>query len=78
MEGVIDAIWRRPSGDRLAVIVGNGTSPDYWEVEEVRNGQPVEQWSEQEAVRLFLPENSIRLMGRETSMPSPSSAGAGD
>jgi ABC-type sulfate/molybdate transport systems ATPase subunit/ABC-type sulfate transport system permease component len=67
MEGVIDAIWRRPLGNRIAVIVGNGSSPDYWEVEETANGQPAGQWREQEAVRLFLPENSIRVMRRERS-----------
>jgi ABC-type sulfate/molybdate transport systems ATPase subunit/ABC-type sulfate transport system permease component len=65
MEGVIDAISRRPSGNRIAVIVGNGSSPDYWEVEETANGQPTGQWREQEAVRLFLPENSIRVMKSE-------------
>src|SRR5262249_34304633 len=39
MDGVIDAIWRRPSGGRLAVVVGNGISRDYWEVEELNNGE---------------------------------------
>jgi ABC-type sulfate/molybdate transport systems ATPase subunit/ABC-type sulfate transport system permease component len=68
MDGVIDAIWRRLSGNRLAIIVGNGVSSDCWEVEEVQNGKPVENWSEREAVRLFLPENSIRVIGRE---PNP-------
>ena len=39
MDGVIDAIWRRPSGGRLAVVGGNGISRDYWEVEELNNGE---------------------------------------
>jgi ABC-type sulfate/molybdate transport systems ATPase subunit/ABC-type sulfate transport system permease component len=77
MDGVIDAIWCRPSGNRLAVIVGNGASPDYWEVEEIRNGLPIRNWSEREAVRLFLPENSICVMGPETNLPSCSSARPG-
>jgi ABC-type sulfate/molybdate transport systems ATPase subunit/ABC-type sulfate transport system permease component len=66
MDGVIDAIWRRPSSNRLAVTIGNGISPDCWEIEEVHNGEPLEKWSEREPVRLFLPENSIRLMGRRS------------
>jgi molybdate transport system permease protein len=61
--GVIEAIWPRPSGNRLAVIVGNGESPDYWEVEDVHHtGRSPEQWSEQDQVRLFLPQTSIHVM----------------
>jgi ABC-type sulfate/molybdate transport systems ATPase subunit/ABC-type sulfate transport system permease component len=70
--GVIDAIWPRPSGNRLAVIVGNGTSPDYWEVEDVHtNGRSPEQWSERDRVRLFLPQTSIHVMCQE---PKPVNA----
>jgi ABC-type sulfate/molybdate transport systems ATPase subunit/ABC-type sulfate transport system permease component len=61
--GIIDAIWPRPSGNRLAVIVGNGTSPDYWEVEDVHhNGRSPERWNERDPVRLFLPQTSIQVM----------------
>jgi molybdate transport system ATP-binding protein/molybdate transport system permease protein len=67
MDGVIDAIWRRPWGNRLAVTIGNGISSDCWEIEEVHNGKPLENWSEREPVRLFLPVNSIRLMGRRSA-----------
>jgi ABC-type sulfate/molybdate transport systems ATPase subunit/ABC-type sulfate transport system permease component len=64
--GVIDAIWPRPSGDRLAVIVGNGTSPDYWEVEDVyHNGRSPGRWNERDPVRLFLPQSSIQVMCQE-------------
>jgi ABC-type sulfate/molybdate transport systems ATPase subunit/ABC-type sulfate transport system permease component len=63
--GVIDAIWPRPSGNRLAVIVGNGTSPDFWEVELVHNGRAPEPWSERDSVRLFLPQTSIHVMCQE-------------
>ena len=70
--GVIDAIWPRPSGHRLAIIVGNGTSPDYWEVEEVHNGRSPEQWSEQDPVRLFLPQTSIHVMCQEAKAVSAS------
>jgi len=63
--GVIDAIWPRPSGNRLAVIVGNGTSPDFWEVEVVHNGRAPELWSERDSVRLFLPQTSIHVMCQE-------------
>jgi ABC-type sulfate/molybdate transport systems ATPase subunit/ABC-type sulfate transport system permease component len=72
--GVIDAIWPRPSGHRLAVIVGNGTSSDYWEVEEVHNGRSPEQWSEQDPVRLFLPQTSIQVMCQEAKAVSVSHA----
>ncbi len=65
LDGVIEAVWRRQSGQRLAIIVGNGSNPDYWEIEEVPNGQPLEHWTERDAVRLFLPENAIRVFGRE-------------
>jgi len=65
LDGVIDSVWQRQSGHRLAVIVGNGSNPDYWEVEEAQNGQPMEHWTERDAVRLFLPENAIRVMGRK-------------
>ena len=64
--GVIDAIWPRPSGNRLGIIIGNGTSPDYWEVEDPHtNGRPPEQWSERDPVRLFLPQTSIHVMCQE-------------
>jgi ABC-type sulfate/molybdate transport systems ATPase subunit/ABC-type sulfate transport system permease component len=67
LRGVIEAIWPRPSGNRLAVIVGNGTSPDYWEVEEDAhtNGRSPEQWSERDQVRFFLPQTSIHVMCQE-------------
>lgn len=72
LRGVIDAIWPRPSGNRLAVIVGNGTSQDYWEVEDVHtNGRSPEQWSERDRVRLFLPQTSIHVMCQE---PKPVNA----
>jgi ABC-type sulfate/molybdate transport systems ATPase subunit/ABC-type sulfate transport system permease component len=70
LDGVIEAVWRRQSGQRLAIIVGNGSNPDYWEVEEVPNGQPLEHWTERDAVRLFLPETAIRVMGRERLLRS--------
>jgi ABC-type sulfate/molybdate transport systems ATPase subunit/ABC-type sulfate transport system permease component len=74
VDGVIDAISRRPSGNRLAVIVGNGNSRDFWDVEEVRDGQPLENWSEREPVHLFLPKNSIRVMGGEANCSNRSNA----
>jgi ABC-type sulfate/molybdate transport systems ATPase subunit/ABC-type sulfate transport system permease component len=68
LRGVIDAVWPRPSGNRLAVIVGNGTSPDYWEVEDIHhNGRSPERWSERDPVRLFLPQASIHVMCQETN-----------
>jgi molybdate transport system ATP-binding protein/molybdate transport system permease protein len=61
--GVIDAVWPRPSGNRLAVMVGNGSNPDYWEVEDVHlNGRSPERWNERDPVRLFLPQSSIHVM----------------
>jgi molybdate transport system permease protein len=64
--GVIDAVWPRPSGDRLGVIVGNGISPDYWEVDDVHpNGRSTERWNERDPVRLFLPQSSIQVMCQE-------------
>jgi ABC-type sulfate/molybdate transport systems ATPase subunit len=40
LRGVVEAIWPQPSGNRLAIIVGNGTSTDCWEVEDVHaNGR---------------------------------------
>jgi ABC-type sulfate/molybdate transport systems ATPase subunit len=75
LRGVIDAIWPRPSGNRLAVIVGNGTSPDYWEVEDFHhNGRPPERWCERDRVRLFLPQASIHVMCQEAN-PQKSTAG---
>ncbi len=75
LRGVIDAVWPRPSGNRLAVIVGNGTSPDYWEVEDVhKNGRSPEQWSERDPVRLFLPQTSIHVMCQEAKAVSASHA----
>jgi ABC-type sulfate/molybdate transport systems ATPase subunit len=75
LRGEIDAIWLRPSGNRLAVIVGNGASPDYWEVEDVHtNGRSSEQWSERDRVRLFLPQASIQVMCQETKVVSASLA----
>jgi ABC-type sulfate/molybdate transport systems ATPase subunit/ABC-type sulfate transport system permease component len=65
LDGVIDSVWQQQSRHRLAVIVGNSSNPDYWEVEEAENGEPPEHWTERDAVRLFLPENAIRVMGRE-------------
>lgn len=74
LRGVIDAIWPRPSGNRLAVIVGNGTSPDYWEVEDAyHNGRSPERWSERDPVRLFLPQASIHVMCQANAV-SPSCA----
>lgn len=68
LRGVIDAIWPRPSGNRLAVNVGNGTSPDYWEVEDVHNnGRSPERWNERDPVRLFLPQASIHVMCQEAN-----------
>src|SRR5580704_18033125 len=67
MGGVIDAIWPRPTGDRLAVLVGNGACPDYWEVEEVHTERPPVRWSERESVSLFLPQSSIQIMKQETN-----------
>ena len=67
MGGVIDAIWPRPTGDRLAVVVGNGACPDYWEVEEVHSEGPPVRWSERESVSLFLPQSSIQIMKQETN-----------
>ena len=79
LRGEIDTIWLRPSGNRLAVIVGNGASPDYWEVEDVHsNGRSPEQWSERDPVRFFLPQNSIHVMcqaGKAVSA-SPAQFGA--
>jgi molybdate transport system permease protein len=73
--GVIEAIWPRPSGNRLAVIVGNGESPDYWEVEDVHHtGRSPEQWSEQDQVRLFLPQTSIHVMCQTSKAVSVSRA----
>jgi ABC-type sulfate/molybdate transport systems ATPase subunit len=75
LRGVIDAICPRPSGNRLAVIVGNGTIPDYWEVEDVHNnGRSPEQWSERDPVRLFLPQTSIQVMCPEPKAVSGSRA----
>ena len=75
LRGEIDAIWLRPSGNRLAVIVGNGASPDYWEVEDVHtNGRSSEQWSERDRVRLFLPQASIQVMCQEAKVVSTSLA----
>ena len=75
LRGVIDAIWLRPSGNRLAVIVGNGASPDYWEVEDVHtNGRSPEQWSERDRVRLFLPQTSIHILCQEPKAVSASPA----
>ena len=65
--GVIDTIWPRPTGNRLAVVVGSGACPDYWEVEEVHNGQTPVRWSERDSVGLFLPQSSIQIMTQETS-----------
>ena len=67
MGGVIDAIWPRPTCDRLAVVVGNGACPDYWEVEEVHSERPPVRWSERESVSLFLPQSSIQIMKQETN-----------
>jgi len=78
LRGVIDAIWPRPSGNRLAVIVGNGTSPDYWEVEDVHNnGRSPERWNERDPVRLFLPQASIHVMCQEANSQK-STAGRSD
>jgi hypothetical protein len=75
LRGVIDAIWPRPSGNRLAVVVGDGTNPDYWEVEEVpHNGCPPERWSERDPVRLFLPQTSIHVMCQEAKAVNASCA----
>jgi ABC-type sulfate/molybdate transport systems ATPase subunit len=75
--GVIDSIWPRPSGDRLAVIVGNGINPDYWEVEDVHNnGRAPERWNERDPVRLFLPQTSIRVMCQEAQVLSATPARA--
>jgi ABC-type sulfate/molybdate transport systems ATPase subunit/ABC-type sulfate transport system permease component len=69
LRGEIDAIWPRSSGNRLAVIVGNGTSPDYWEIEDIcQNGRSAEQWSERDRVRLFLPQTSIHVMCPEAKV----------
>src|SRR5262249_21193229 len=62
--GVIDTIWPRMSGSRLAVIVGNGISSDCWEVEEIHSRRLPKQ-REQEPVRLFLPQTSIHVMGQD-------------
>jgi ABC-type sulfate/molybdate transport systems ATPase subunit/ABC-type sulfate transport system permease component len=76
--GVIDAIWPRPSGNRLAVIVGNGLSPDYWEVEDVHHhGRSPERWNERDPVRLFLPQTSIQVMCQEAKALSATPARAG-
>jgi ABC-type Fe3+/spermidine/putrescine transport system ATPase subunit len=76
--GVIDAIWPRPSGNRLAIIVGNDTSPDYWEVEDVHhNGRSSERWNERDPVRLFLPQNSVQVMCQEGKALSVSPARVG-
>jgi ABC-type sulfate/molybdate transport systems ATPase subunit/ABC-type sulfate transport system permease component len=78
LRGVIDAIWPRPSGNRLAVVVGDGTNPDYWEVEEVpHNGCSPERWSERDPVRLFLPQTSIHVMCQEAKAVSASHARSG-
>jgi ABC-type sulfate/molybdate transport systems ATPase subunit/ABC-type sulfate transport system permease component len=63
--GVIDTIWPRPTGQRLAVIVGSGACPDYWEVEEIHNGRPLVRWNERDSVGLFLPQGSIQIMTQE-------------
>jgi molybdate transport system ATP-binding protein/molybdate transport system permease protein len=75
LRGVIDTIWLRPSGNRLAIIVGNGASPDYWEVEDVQTSErSPEQWNERDRVRLFLPQNSIHVMCQDTKAVSASPA----
>ncbi len=78
LRGVVDTVRPRPSGNRLAVVVGDGNSPDYWEVEDVHiNGRSPQRWRERDPVRLFLPQTSIHVMGQETnasrSLPPPHS-----
>jgi ABC-type sulfate/molybdate transport systems ATPase subunit/ABC-type sulfate transport system permease component len=65
LSGVIDAAWPHPAGDRLAVIVGDGACPDYWEVEEIHDGPPPERWNERDPVRLLLPQASIQIMNQD-------------
>ena len=71
LRGVVDSVRPRPAGNRLAVAVGDGNSPDYWEVEDVHNnGRSPERWRERDPVRLFLPQTSIHVMCQKTSAVS--------